>query len=75
MLDCHFTPDAPNREGTGDTTCIATAEGWLFLAVVIDLFNREVVDSTKRACPFSSGYLALKEPGPFPNRKRAKAGQ
>ena len=27
----------------GDITYIATAEGWLFLAVVIDLFNREVV--------------------------------
>lgn len=27
----------------GDITYIATGEGWLFLAVVLDLFNRQVV--------------------------------
>ena len=43
VLDRHFTPDAPNRVWTGDITYIATAEGWLYLAVVIDLFNREVI--------------------------------
>lgn len=42
VLDRHFAPDAPNRVWTGDITSIATAEGWLSLAVVIDLFNREV---------------------------------
>ena len=43
VLDRHFMPDAPNRVWTGDITYIATAEGWLYLAVVIDLFNREVI--------------------------------
>ncbi|MCC4114749.1 IS3 family transposase [Aromatoleum toluclasticum] len=43
VLDRHFAPDAPNRVWTGDITYIATAEGWLYLAVVIDLFNREVI--------------------------------
>lgn len=38
-LDRHFAADAPNRVWTGDITYIATAEGWLYLAVVIDLFN------------------------------------
>ena len=28
---------------TGDITYIATQEGWLYLAVVIDLFSRQVV--------------------------------
>ena len=43
VLDRRFAPDAPNRVWTGDITYIATAEGWLYLAVVIDLFNREVI--------------------------------
>ena len=43
LLDRHFVPDAPNRVRTGDMTDIATAEGWLYLAVVIDPFNREVM--------------------------------
>lgn len=43
ILDRQFAPEAPNRIWTGDITYIATAEGWLYLAVVIDLFNREVI--------------------------------
>ena len=34
---------APNQAWAGDITYIATEEGWLFLAVVIDLFSRRVV--------------------------------
>ena len=33
----------PNRAWVGDITYIATNEGWVFLAVVIDLFSRQVV--------------------------------
>lgn len=43
LLKRNFTPEAPNRVWTGDITYIATDEGWLYLAVVLDLFNREVV--------------------------------
>ena len=43
VLDRNFTPDAPNQVWAGDITYIWTAEGWLYLAVVLDLFNREVV--------------------------------
>jgi putative transposase len=43
LLQRNFTPEAPNRVWTGDITYIATDEGWLYLAVVLDLFNREVV--------------------------------
>lgn len=43
LLERDFTPAAPNRVWTGDITYIATGEGWLYLAVVLDLFNREVV--------------------------------
>ncbi len=43
VLDRNFTPGAPNQVWAGDITYIWTAEGWLYLAVVLDLFNREVV--------------------------------
>jgi transposase InsO family protein len=38
----NFTPAAPNRVWTGDTIYIPTGEGWLYLAIVLDLLNREV---------------------------------
>jgi putative transposase len=43
LLNRNFTPAAPNQASAGDITYIATEEGWLFLAVVIDLFSRRVV--------------------------------
>jgi transposase InsO family protein len=43
LLARNFAVDAPNRVWTGDITYIWTEEGWLYLAVVIDLFNRQVV--------------------------------
>jgi putative transposase len=43
LLARNFTPEAPNRVWTGDITYIPTGEGWLYLAVVLDLFNREIV--------------------------------
>jgi putative transposase len=39
---------APNQAWVGDFTYIATEEGWLFLAVVIDLFSRKVVGWSMR---------------------------
>jgi len=38
-----FTTPAPNRVWVTDITYLATAEGWLYLAVVVDLFSRRVV--------------------------------
>ena len=43
LLDRNFTPKAPNRVWTSDITYLWTDEGWLYLAIVLDLFNREVV--------------------------------
>src|SRR5665213_2966711 len=43
VLDRKFTVATPNQAWVGDLTYIATQEGWLFLAVVIDLFSRKVV--------------------------------
>ena len=48
VLDRKFMVAAPNQAWVGDVTYIATAEGWLFLAVVIDLFSRKVVGWSMR---------------------------
>lgn len=43
VLDRRFEGWAPNAAWTGDITFIATAEGWLYLACVLDLGSRRVV--------------------------------
>ncbi len=43
LLERNFTPSAPNQAWAADLTYVWTTEGWLYLAVVLDLFNREVV--------------------------------
>jgi putative transposase len=43
LLERRFTVEAPNQVWTGDITYVWTEEGWLYLAVVIDLFSRQVV--------------------------------
>jgi putative transposase len=43
LLHRNFTAAAPNQVWAGDMTYIPTEEGWLFLAVVLDLFSRRIV--------------------------------
>ena len=38
-----FRPAGPNQVGAADLTYLHTAEGWLYLAIVLDLFSRRVV--------------------------------
>lgn len=42
-LDRQFAVEKPNQVYAGDITYIPTQEGWLYLAVVIDLYSRQVV--------------------------------
>lgn len=42
-LDQDFTAAAPNRKWVADITYLATSTGWVYLAVVLDLFSRKVV--------------------------------
>lgn len=42
-LKRRFNPKKPNRVYAGDITYIKTDEGWLYLAIVIDLFSRQIV--------------------------------
>jgi transposase InsO family protein len=46
LLDRHFMPaeiEASNRVWASDITYLQTREGWLYLAVVLDLFSRRVI--------------------------------
>jgi putative transposase len=43
VLEREFTTEAPNRVWVTDVTYIATDEGWLYLAAILDLFSRRVI--------------------------------
>ena len=43
VLDRRFEAPAPNRKWVADFTYVWTAEGWLYVAAVVDLFSRRVV--------------------------------
>jgi len=43
VLSRQFTVDAPDTAWVGDITYLWTREGWLYLAVLLDLFSRRVV--------------------------------
>ena len=43
LLDRDFSAAAPNEAWVGDITYVPTQEGWLYLAVLLDLFSRRVV--------------------------------
>lgn len=43
LLDRQFAATAPNQKWAADFTYVWTGEGWLFVAVVLDLYSRRVV--------------------------------
>jgi len=43
ILNRNFNPTAPNQAWVADITYIPTDEDWLYLAAIVDLFNRKVV--------------------------------
>ena len=43
LLERDFNAPAPNQVLAGDITYIATSDGWLYLAVLLDLYSRRVV--------------------------------
>src|SRR5205823_5240351 len=42
-LNRQFSAEEPNSKWVTDTKAVATAEGWLYLAVILDLFSRMVI--------------------------------
>ena len=49
VLDRQFKADSPNQKWVADFTYIWTAEGWLYAAVVLDLYSRRVVGWSMQA--------------------------
>jgi len=43
LLDRDFNANAPNQKWAGDISYIWTREGWLYLAVILDLHSRRVI--------------------------------
>jgi len=43
LLNKDFSAEEPCQKWVGDISYIATEEGWLYLAIIIDLFSRKVV--------------------------------
>ena len=43
MLDQDFQADGPDQKWVTDITYLSTDAGWVYLAVVVDLFSRKVV--------------------------------
>jgi putative transposase len=71
VLERRFEATTPNEAWVGDVTYIATAQGWLFLAVLLDLFSRRVVgwatsDTNDRALALAALDHALQNRRPRP---------
>jgi putative transposase len=49
VLNREFSADRPNQRWIADFTYLWTAEGWLYVAAVIDLFSRRVVGWSMKA--------------------------
>jgi putative transposase len=67
----HFTVPAPNRVWAGDITFIPTRRGWLYLAVVLDLYSRRVIgwamsDRINGALVLAALTMALEQRRPEP---------
>ncbi|GGR39370.1 transposase [Deinococcus ruber] len=43
LLNRDFTADRPNQKWVTDMTYLPTHEGWMYLAVVMDLFSRKII--------------------------------
>ena len=43
ILDPHFAPDKPNQAWLSDITYVRTHAGFLYVAMVLDLFSRPIV--------------------------------
>lgn len=71
VLNQEFYAEKPNQIWLGDITYIATAEGWLYLAVLLDLYSRKIVGWSmqpflKRQLVLDALQTALKDRRPRP---------
>ena len=71
LLDRNFAPTAPNQVWLTDITDVPTDEGWLYLAVVLDLFSRKAIgwamrDHLRTELPLAALTMALQRQRPAP---------
>ena len=71
LLNRHFSADTPNSIWVGDVTFISTREGWLYLAVMIDLYSRKVVgwsmsDRNNQTLVLNALHMAIEHRKPKP---------
>lgn len=71
VLDRQFNPSAPNRAYVSDITYIRTGAGWLYLAIVMDLYARKVVGwamapsmPAKLVCDALNMAIGQRQPAP-----------
>lgn len=71
LLDQYFEATAPNEIWVSDITYIPTAEGWLYLAAVMDLYTRKIVGwslkdtlATELALEAFDRAVAMEDPPP-----------
>ena len=71
LLDRQFTLAGPNRAWVGDITYLRTRGGWVYLAVLLDLFSRKVVGwslqahmQTELCLQALRQAVTLRQPGP-----------
>jgi putative transposase len=70
-LDRNFQVEQPNEVWAADITYIATAQGWLYLAIVMDLCTRRIVgwataDHLRAELATAALRMALSHTNPFP---------
>lgn len=71
LLDRNFAPAAPNQVWLTDITYVPTDEGWLYVAVVLDLFSRKAIgwamrDHLRTELPLAALTMALQRQRPAP---------
>lgn len=54
-FQCRVNPDSPDERWVTDITYIRTQEGWLYFAVVVDLFSRKII-GIANAIPNDKGH-------------------
>ena len=70
-LDQNFTADGPDQKWATDITYVPTVQGWLYLAVVLDLYSRRIVgwamsDSLQRQLVIDALQMAIAARRPAP---------
>lgn len=71
ILDRNFGALAPNQKWLADITYIFTAEGWLYLAAVLDIYSRKIVgwamrDHMRTELPLAALTMAIQRQRPQP---------